>query len=448
MRAIARTLFGKILLWSVSVQLVTVGTLLALATFYLPESQEAVDNAFSLYADTAVALYERFGNEALDKFLARSGDTTLLQLTLSATDPGTACGPRTPESASIVARGQTGSYCLTVHAKNGGLPESPESRRSRMQITVLLQLVSSAGLSYVIARYLSRPISDLRQAATRLAKGDLTARVGAKFAGRHDEAADLVREFDQMADRVAALIEVQRRLVGDVSHEIKSPLARLNMALGLARRDAEAHAPRQFQRMQREIDNVSQLVRELLTLASLDAGAAKTVSEPIDLGELIADLLANIAYEAPDRAADLRFRPPGDTITVCGDRALLGRAIENVLRNAVFYTAPQDAIEVTCAPDGNDRALITIRDQGPGVPDHALARLFDPFYRVDDARTRQTGGSGIGLAICRRAIEVHDGRVAAHNIAPHGLAIVMDLPRLAEHTDQTHISIQHHNRVG
>lgn len=426
---IARTLFAKILLWSVSVQLVTGGTILALATFYLPESQEAVDNAFSLYADTAVALFERFGPEALDKFLARTGENTLLQLKLSATNPGTECGPRSKNSTSITTRGQTGIYCLTVQAGPGGLPESPENRRSRLQIGILSELASCAALSYAIARSLSRPISELRKAATRLAKGDLTARVGAKFSGRHDEAADLVREFDQMADRMATLIEAQRRLIADVSHEIKSPMARLNMALGLARRDAEEHAPRQFERMQREIDNISQLVRELLTLASLDAMAAKTLDERTNLGEVIADVLADIAYESPDRAADLILRKPDHDVIVLGDKALLGRAIENVLRNAVFYTTQGASIEISCDTSLADRVRITIQDHGPGVPDQALPHLFDPFYRVDDARTRQTGGTGIGLAICRRAVELHHGSIWARNIDPHGLEVVMDLPQ-------------------
>jgi two-component system sensor histidine kinase CpxA len=419
------------------VQLVTVGTILALVTFYLPQSQEAVNNAFALYADTAVALYERFGPEALDKFLARTGENTLLQLKLSTTSPTTPCeteaGGDAKNSASVIARGTTGTYCLTVHAKSGSLPESPESREERLQIIILLELVSCAGLSYVIARYLSRPISDLRSAAMRLAKGDLTVRVGDRFAGRRDEAADLVREFDQMADRFAALIEAQRRLIGDVSHEIKSPLARLNMALGLARRDAEQHAPKQFRRIQREIDNIAALVRELLTLASLDAGAGTPLHERVNLPVLIAEVLADLAFEFPERVGDMVFVTPDRDrdrdIAVSGDRALLGRAIENLLHNAVFYTAPGAAIEIRCEIVSGERVRVTVLDQGPGVPEASLARLFDPFYRVDDARTRQTGGTGIGLAICRRTVELHKGRISASNVVPHGLAVVMDLPQ-------------------
>ncbi len=425
-----RTLFAKILLWSVLAQMVTVTTILTLATVYLPESQQAVDNAFRLYADTAVTLYERFGPKALDQFLSRSGDDTLLRLTLSATNAGVRCGRKSDTTTGIQARGQNGSYCLTVRAKSGGLPETRESRRSRLQITILLELLSSLGLSYGIARYLSRPISELRQTASRLARGDLTARVGGRFARRRDEAADLVREFDQMAERLAGLVEDQRRLIGDVSHEIKSPLARLNMALELARRDAEAHAPRQFARMQHEIETISQLVGELLTLASLNAATARPLDQLVDLGALVAGVLADMAYEQPGSADDLSFSPPTPPLLVRGDKALLARAIGNVVRNAVFYTAPGARIAVRCDVTGPGRVAVSVQDSGPGVPEAALDRLFDPFYRVDDARTRRTGGTGIGLAICRRAVDLHAGTVRAHNVPPHGLAVVIDLPQV------------------
>lgn len=431
-----RTLFSKIFLWSVLAQLVTVCTILILVTSYLPESEEAVNNAFTLYADTAVALYERFGPEALDRFLARTGESTLLQLRFAATNSGADCGPSHADvsgdaTSSISAKGTKGSYCLSIHAKSGELPESPENRRKRLQLVIILELLSCAGLSYFIARYLSRPMSDLRMAATRLAKGDLTARVGERFAGRHDEAADLIREFDRMADRVAALIEAQQRLIGDVSHEIKSPLARLNMALGLARRDAEHVAPKQFERIQREIDSISALVHELLTLASLDTAAVRVLDEQVDMVTLVSDVVADVVFERPLRSPDILYNRPDREICVIGDRALLGRSIENVLRNAVFYTTPGAKIEIEWTQSTPDRAVLVIMDHGPGVPEETLSHLFDPFYRVDDARTRQTGGTGIGLAICRRAVELHGGRVSARNVVPHGLAIVIDLPHVS-----------------
>ncbi len=154
----------------------------------------------------------------------------------------------------------------------------------------------------------------------------------------------------------------------------------------------------------------------------------------MNLGEVIARVLADIAYESPDRAADLVFRKPDSDVIVLGDAALLGRAIENVLRNAVFYTTPAASIEIGLDSPDRDRVCITILDHGPGVPAQALAHLFDPFYRVDDARTRQTGGAGIGLAICRRAVELHNGSVRARNVDPHGLAVVIDLPQVMPKT--------------
>lgn len=447
----ARSLFAKILLWSVAVQLLSVGTILTLVTYYLPESQQAVDNAFQLYADTAVALYERFGPEAVDDFLASSGESTLLHLKLSASDTGsgggtgTDCGPHGERETRILARGHGGAYCLTVRSKTGGgLPSPAEDRRSRMQILLLVELSACLALSYAIARYLSRPISQLRRIAGRLAKGDLAARVGPRFDSRRDEAADLVREFDLMADRIGALVTAQRRLIGDVSHEIKSPLGRLSIALELGKREAGDHAPRQFDRMRREIDNIARLVEELLTLARLDSAGASLPDERFDLGDLLADVVADIAFELPDRADDLALDPVDQPVPVRGDRNLMGRAIGNVVRNAVFYTMPGARISLSCTTE-TGRSRVVIADQGPGVPEPALPRLFDPFYRTDDARNRRTGGTGIGLAICRSAVLLHGGTVTASNLVPHGLSVVIELPQVVAEIRAQQDSTQLHN---
>ena len=430
----ARTLFSKIFLWSVLAQFITVGTILFLVTAYLPQTQEAIDNALALYAETAVTIYERFGSESLDKFLARTGENTLLKLKFAASSSGKDCGPVTTTdndetTSSILAQGLRGSYCLTVKSKAGGLPETPEARQSRLQITIILELLSCAGLSYFIARYLSRPISELRQAATRLARGDLAARVGAKFSRRHDEAADLVREFDQMAERVAELIKAQQRLISDVSHEIKSPLARLNMALELARRDAESCAPLQFERMQREIETISVLSRELLTLAHLDATQEQELTDRINLADLVSEIIADVGFEAPDRIPDMVYEKPDGEVSVMGERPMLARAIENVVRNAVFYTAKGETIRITVNKPEDGLIALEVIDNGPGVPEETLPYLFAPFFRVDDARTRKTGGTGVGLAICRRSVELHGGTVSGHNVRPHGLGVVIKLPQ-------------------
>jgi len=444
MRFTPRTLFGKIFLWSACAQVLTLGSILALVTFYIPDSEGAINNAWSAYAHTAVVLLEKFGPEALDEFLTRTGEDTLLQLRLQATPSGNSCTPETApadgatapyrvddNTTTIAARGLEGDYCLTVHAASGGLPESPKDRRSSLQIMILLELLSCAGLSYGVARYLSRPISELRYAASRLAQGDLTARVGGTLADRSDEAAGLVREFDQMAERVADLIDAQRRLIGDISHEIKSPLARLSVALGLARRTAETHAPRQFERMERELERLSVLSGELLTLAKLEQGPAPTPAATVELGALVERVLADASFESQARMGDLVVHKHDRPLLVAGDEDLLRRAIENVVRNAMFYTSPGTKVEVALAsPDGRSAAL-QIRDHGPGVPEDALAHLFEPFYRVDQARARKTGGAGIGLSICERAVRLHGGRVTARNARPRGLIVDISLP-LAE----------------
>ena len=443
MRLQPRTLFGKIFLWSAFAQVLTLGSILALVTFYIPDSEGAINNAWSAYAHTAVVLLEKFGPEALDEFLTKTGEDTLLQLRLQATPSGNTCAPDGPapspphppeeNTTTIAASGLEGDYCLTVHAASGGLPQSPKDRRTTLQIMILLELLSCAGLSYGVARYLSRPISELRSAASRLAEGDLTARVGGKLADRSDEAAGLVREFDQMADRVADLIDAQRRLIGDISHEIKSPLARLSVALGLARRTAETYAPRQFDRMERELERLSVLAGELLTLAKLDQGPPPASLASVELGAVVERVLADATFESQMRMGDILFHKHDAPLHVAGDEDLLRRAIENVVRNAMFYTSPGTKVEIALSSADGRTAELEIRDHGPGVPDEALPHLFEPFYRVDRARTRKTGGAGVGLSICERAVRLHGGKVSARNATPRGLIVEIALP-LAEAT--------------
>src|SRR5579864_5546439 len=375
MRLRPRTLFGKIFLWSAFAQVLTLGSILALVTFWIPDSEGAINNAWSAYAHTAVVLLEKFGPEALDEFLTKTGEDTLLQLRLQSTQSGNSCmpdgaqaaGSQAPDASTttIAASGLEGDYCLTVHATSGSLPATPKDRRSSLQIMILLELLSCAGLSYGVARYLSRPISELRSAASRLAQGDLTARVGGTLADRSDEAAGLVREFDQMAERVADLIDAQRRLIGDISHEIKSPLARLSVALGLARRTAETYAPRQFDRMERELERLSMLAGELLTLAKLEQGPGAAPAATVDLGAVVARVLSDATFESQARMGDVVLRKHDRPLVVAGDEDLLRRAIENVVRNAIFYTSPGTKVEIALAsPDGRSAAL-EIRDHGP-----------------------------------------------------------------------------------
>ena len=231
-----------------------------------------------------------------------------------------------------------------------------------------------------------------------------------------------------------AAISAQQRLIGDISHEIKSPLARLGVALGLARLTSNTVAPKHFDRMEQEIGAVSALASELLILARLDGAAEAVAFTEVDLCELVAQIIADAIYETPDRGQDVVLREPVDAVIVVGNEDLLRRAIENVVRNAVFYTAPNTPVTITIARDDAGCVVIEIGDEGPGVPEAALAHLFEPFYRVDEARARKTGGSGVGLAICQRVVALHDGSVQARTNRPHGLIVEIKIPVVRQST--------------
>ncbi|MEA1672907.1 sensor histidine kinase [Nitrospirillum sp. BR 11163] len=231
-----------------------------------------------------------------------------------------------------------------------------------------------------------------------------------------------------------AAITAQRRLISDISHEIKSPLARLSMALGLARRQVEPQAPRHFDRMEREIAAVAALASELLTLARLEGAAVELQRMPVDLPGLLRAIIVDAAYERPDRQPDLTLTVASDLPgrgVIAGNADLLRRAIENVIRNALFYTTSGVPVTVTLVGPAADTTTVldlTVADRGPGVSDEAIGQLFDPFYRADPARARDTGGTGIGLTICKRVVELHGGTVAAMHNHPNGLMVKIALP--------------------
>jgi signal transduction histidine kinase len=288
-----------------------------------------------------------------------------------------------------------------------------------------------AGLiSYLLARSLSAPVRMLRDATQRLASGDLSARVGPSLGNRRDEAAELGRDFDRMAERIGDLLASQRRLLRDISHELRSPLARLNVGLGLARRKAGTEAQGSLDRMERETERLNDLIGELLTLALLESDARGIERVPVDLQPLVRGIVEDADFEAKD--ANRRVRVVQDEpVVVAGVYELLRRAIENVVRNGVRFTAECSTVEVRLSrPEGSSgrAARISVRDHGPGVPEEALDKLFEPFYRVADARDRRSGGTGIGLAITDRAVRLHGGSVRASNASGGGLEVVLDLP--------------------
>lgn len=288
-------------------------------------------------------------------------------------------------------------------------------------------------LCYWLARYFSSPVVKLRAATQQLASGDLSARVGAANGRRHDELADLGRDFDIMAERIQSLMNSQQRLLHDISHELRSPLARLKIALELARQGEGEEAVWALDRIEREADRLNHLIGQLLTIARLDSTSPLTGNVPVDLKRLVDEIVLDADFEARSRNRAVRIVASQDCYAV-GDEQLLRSAVENVVRNAVSYTGDGTEVEVSlrCQNASDEgRAIISVLDKGTGIPNAALADVFRPFYRVADARDRQSGGTGLGLSISQRAVEVHGGTVRASNAPGGGLLVEILLPTSA-----------------
>jgi two-component system sensor histidine kinase CpxA len=290
---------------------------------------------------------------------------------------------------------------------------------------LLLALVVGA-FSLLLARYLSSPVGVLRRATQRLSDGDLSARVGGPVNRRRDEIGSLARDFDGMAGRLENLVGSQRRLLRDVSHELRSPLARMTVALQLARDREGARAAEALDRIERETGRLDDLIGQLLLLERLEARSPDAESVDFDLCDLLNGVVDDASFEASsaNRSVELEARAP---CPMRGHPTLVRSALDNVIRNAVRHTAEGTAVEVAIDID-EEGAEITIRDHGPGVPEGQLESLFEPFSRLTDARERTTGGAGLGLAIARRAVEIHDGTVTARNHSEGGLDVSIYLP--------------------
>lgn len=295
---------------------------------------------------------------------------------------------------------------------------------------LLIAIVSSGVVSYFLARYLTAPVVRLRTATQQLAAGDLTARAEAPPKRRRDEIAELVRDFNGMAARLEDLVNAQNRLLNDVSHELRSPLARLNVALGLARQRTGPEAQGALERIEREAERLNELIGRLLTIARLESGEEAVQKSAVNLEEMLHEICKDADFEAQSRNCRVKC-VIADACIVMGHARLLHSAIENVVRNATRYTREGTEVEIRLekAQDAKGaEAVVRVTDSGPGVPEEVLDKLFRPFYRLDDARNRQTGGVGLGLAITERTVRLHGGRVKAANRPEGGLIVEIRLP--------------------
>ena len=410
-----------------------------------PPMHRSIDSIVSGYAKEAADAYERGGQAALIAYLDRVEHESNIRAFLFNDQLQELSGRRIPDRAPALAKG-------VLETRTSNLPwehEGPLLARPAVSagggqyvlvaqmparnppgffhpIMHVLAIILTGGLfCYLLARYLTSPVAKLRAATREFARGNLSARVLPTMGRRRDELASLAADFDEMAEKIQSLVDSQRRLLGDISHELRSPLARLNVALELARQRSGAEATSALERIQREAEILNEMIGQLLALTRLESGAEEIRKTEFDLKTLVSEIVKDADFEARGGNRTVRLESP-ERCPIFGNEQLLRRAIENVIRNAVQYTAEGTEVEVklACEPQ---LAVITVRDHGAGVPENALAEIFRPFYRVDEARDREAGGVGLGLAIAERAVRLHSGTVTAENATSGGLVVTIIL---------------------
>lgn len=308
-------------------------------------------------------------------------------------------------------------------APGGRPPPPPGLDHGHLPILPLLAgLIASLFCAAGLAWYFAKPIRHLREAFDRVAEGDLDIRVGPGMNGRRDELADLGNDFDRMTARLQTLISGQTRLLHDVSHELRSPLARLQAAIGLVRQQP-GRLEDSLSRIEREGERMNRLVGELLTLSRVEAGFLGQL-ETVDIGELLAGIVDDARFEGGPKRLSIDYLP-GSSAALKANPELLHRAIENVVRNALRYSPEGGVVSIHTRHVGHSEFMISIADAGPGVADSALEKIFDPFFRIEG---NIEPGYGLGLAIARRVITAVNGKIEAKNRLEGGLQIDIMLP--------------------
>ncbi|WP_137009660.1 sensor histidine kinase [Aquitalea aquatilis] len=306
----------------------------------------------------------------------------------------------------------------------GGGPEHGPGEPSPFPLLPIIgALLASLLFGAILARYLSKPIRLMSEAFQSVARGEMDVHLASDLGSRRDELADLGRDFDGLAHRLKQLITGQRRLFHDVSHELRSPLARLNAAVDLARQQPEK-LEEWLDRIERESGRMDALVGEILALARLDAEASQHPAECLPVDVLLEELITDAQFEAEANGTSILLLQE-DAAEVMAQPELLSRALENVVRNAIHHTRKGDPVSLAVMR-GAAEVTIAVSDCGPGVPEHELKTIFEPFFRSE--QNTQPGGYGLGLAMAQRIVEAHQGRIQAVNLPQGGLQVSITLP--------------------
>lgn len=432
-----RTILVAILLWALATIALCVVGLWATARAldwprYRGSDADPIRSLAAMLAEDAARSFDEGGAEGLAAYLRRldarlPGERFLVDPNgrdrVDGTDRSALVRAAGPADFGVVARPDR-RFAAVIRPRGGRdrfiwvVAPWFEPPRHTPFLAVVGAIIAAMGTA--LALYLSLPLRRLRRVMDRFGRGDLQARVGSR---RRDEIGVVSREFDLLAERVETLVTAERRLLQDVSHELRSPLTRLDVAVGLAIK-REDRGPL-LERIRRDVARLSELVGELLHLTRAEGDPSARVLADVRPGELLRTLVEDCAIEAEAKGCRLQYDEAWSG-SVQGDPELLRRAFENVIRNAIRHAPAGTPIEVATTPCSQG-VNVVVRDFGRGVPAEALSSLFEPFFRVEEDRSRESGGVGLGLAIARRAVAIHGGLIAARNVEP-GLAIEIILP--------------------
>ena len=447
-----RTLYAKIFGWFWLTLIVGALLVLGITAFTgtQPLGHRWVRLTQNMYAHGAVDFYEAGGAPALRQYLTTLRESSGIQASLLDEHQQDVLGGTPPPNVGRVL-----GQCLrtgesTFHLGRIWTTATPVSHGAHRFIFVgevrplrgfldgtfagpalshlMLALLIAGAFCLVLTRHIVSPVRALQTAALRLAAGDLNSRVFPAIAPREDELADTAKAFDQMADRIQHLIQKRQELLADISHELRSPLTRISVSLELMRR-GETDV---LEQMQVDLDRMNAMIGQILLLTRLDLQPSQADSERVELKAILQSIAHDAEFEVKGEDKTVFLRMEG-SCSVRGDTNLLRSCIENIVRNAVRYTAPHSVVEITARtlidPSGRTQCEIVVVDSGPGVPEASLPLLFDPFYRVSESREQQEDGTGLGLSISQKIVDLHHGTIQASNRNDvKGLMVRLTLP--------------------
>ncbi|KAA0888368.1 ATP-binding protein [Oryzomonas rubra] len=450
------TVFIKIFLWFWLCIITIIGAVAVIVVMHLgglhgSEWRRLAEKSLSLHGATAVKIYEQNGKDALIEFARpwedKAPDTVLLfqgvteltgrrvpqQVTklvdkasrIERTDTLT-LGEVTFIARRIVGQNNT-PYIFVVETNRKGYFKQLSELPRFIVVKVISVFIFSVLFCFALSYSFTSSIRKLRSATHRLANGDLSSRVLPTLGKRNDELSDLAMDFDQMAERIDELVTSQKKLLADISHELRSPLARLSIALDLCHDKTGEPLQKQLSRIERECHRLNELIGQLLDLSRFESRITEMQPVPVDLTSLVNLLVEDADFEARSRGCHVRM-VASEPCSVSGIPDHLRSAIENVIRNALRFTHEGTDVEVsiTCLPP-ESKAILQVRDHGDGVSEADLFKIFKPFYRVEDSRDRRNGGTGLGLAITERIINLHGGSVRAYNAVNGNGGLIVEI---------------------